>query len=94
MERTQPQQELKDLQDDKSRYYKTSGKDFKSTGSWRREQDEEEEQSLEKWRTLVEPEFEELLDKGSEGTREQEELEGEEEVEKEVKGGDCYKNHI
>ena len=79
MAQTELQQELMGFEDDQN----SPGEDSESMSSWRTGP-EETEKSLEKWGASLEPELELSDMEESEGSRGQEEQDGEDEVEREA----------
>ena len=81
-ERAEVRRELEGLQEEANKQRDESSEDLESLGSWRTESGEPEERELEKWRSTVDPESEEL--EGSEGLEPEVEKEVEKEVEEEM----------
>ena len=77
-ERVEIRRELEELQDEAEGHRDESSKDSESSGSWRMEPDELEEQELERWRSSVDLELE--GSEGSEGSEPEVEKEVEEEM--------------
>ena len=63
-ERTEVQRELQELQEEAEGHCNELSEDSESSGSWRMELEELEEQSLERWRSTVDLELEGLDPEG------------------------------